>query len=190
MRAGDSDPRASTPITSFSFSRDFNVGLLLFEHILAFESARSVAVGIENLSSLDAESFPLTEVQTEGRFNNAIALFPQLKIDMLPAESDHKLHLRLGTLFAWPEADGVVDPIITALAEDGNKIDDDAVNFHGGDPGDYYGTEFDAQLEWSLKETFFLTIEGAALLPGNSLQDKNGDAVPSFLFETRFTYVY
>ncbi|CAN0498052.1 unnamed protein product, partial [Laminaria digitata] len=32
---GDGDPRSSTPITSFSFARDMNVGLLLFEHIMA-----------------------------------------------------------------------------------------------------------------------------------------------------------
>ncbi len=189
--SGDDDPRPETPITSFSFSRDFNVGLLLFERILAFESARSVGVGIENLSSLNADSFPLTEVQSDGRFNNAIALFPQVKFDLLPQGHDHSLHLRLGVLFAWPEAEGgVVDPILTALAEDGNEITDDAVNFHGGKPGSYYGTEVDAQLQWGIKDRFFWTLEGAFLQPGSSLQDEHGDAVPAFLVESRFTYVY
>ena len=78
--SGDADPRTGTDITSFSFARDYNVGLLLFEHILAFESARSVAVGIENLSSLSAPSFPLTEASTHGRFNNAYGLFPQFLV--------------------------------------------------------------------------------------------------------------
>ncbi len=188
---GDDDPRPDTPVTSLNFARDFNIGLLLFEQILAFESARSVAVGIENLSSLDAASFPITEVSTESRFTNAVALFPQAKIDFLPPESNHKLHLRLGVLFAWPEADGgVVDPILTSLNEDGNEIADDAVNWHGGDPGGYYGTEYDLQIEWSIKNRFFWTVEGAYLDPGSSLQDANGDAVPAFFFENRFTYVF
>lgn len=188
---GDDDPRPSTPITSATFARDLNMGLLLFEHLIAFESARSVAVGIENLSSLDSASFPITEASTEGRFNNAIAIFPQLKLDFLPRQSTHKLHFRFGTLFAWPEADGgVVDPILTALNEDGERIDDDAVNWHGGSPGNYYGTEFDFQLQWSIHDRFFWTVESAVLVPGSSLQDANGDAVNAFFFENRFTYVY
>lgn len=189
MATGDSDPRASTPITSFSFARDRNVGLLLFEHVLAFESARSVAVGIENLSSLNAASFPLTEVSTEGRFTNAIALFPQAQIHVLN-KPRNKVDLRLGALFAWPQADGVVDPILTTLAEDGLRIDDDAVNFHGGKPGGYYGTELDAQLEWAFQDTFLWTIEAAVLFPGSSLQDENGDAANAYLLENRFTFLY
>ena len=62
---GDDDPRTDSDITTFSYARDLNVGLLLFEHVLAFESARSVGVGIHNLSSLAAASFPLTEARTE-----------------------------------------------------------------------------------------------------------------------------
>jgi len=186
---GDDDPRPTTPITSFSFARDRNVGLLLFEHILAFESARSVGVGIENLASLDAASFPLTEVQTDGRFNNTIALFPQVKVDLLE-RPNNSVHVRLGALFAWPEADGVVDPILTILNEDGNRIDDDAVNFHGGAPGSYYGTELDAQLEWAYRETFLWTVEGAVLFPGSSLEDENRDAVNAFMVENRFTFMY
>lgn len=189
VATGDDDPRPTTPITSFSFARDRNVGLLLFEHVLAFESARSVAVGIENLSSLDAASFPLTEVQTDGRFTNAIALFPQVKLDLLDRPLN-KIHVRFGALFAWPEADGVIDPILTILSEDGTRIDDDAVNFHGGKPGDYYGTELDAQIEWELRQTFLWTVEGAVLFPGSSLQDENGDAVNAFMIENRFTFLY
>ena len=70
--SGDADPRPETSITSYSFSRDLNVGLLLFDHVLAFESARSVGLGIENLASLDSESFPLSEVQTDGAFYQCV----------------------------------------------------------------------------------------------------------------------
>lgn len=186
---GDADPRSDTSIDSYSFARDVNVGLLLFEHILAFESARSVSVGVENLSSLDAASFPISEASTEGRFTNAIALFPQVKVDWVNSRR-HKVHTRFGVLFAWPEANGVVDPIMTILSADGNEISDDAVNFHGGDPGDYYGTEYDLQIGWVYEDRFHWVLEGAVLMPGNSLQDEHGDAVPSFLFENRFLFLF
>ena len=185
---GDNDPRASSPLNTFTFARDTNVGLLLFEHILAFESARSAAVGIENLKQLDAPSFPLTEVSTDGRFTNAYALFPQVKVDAL-AGPNHWLAVRAGALFAWPEA-GVVDPVMTILAEDGDRIDDDAVNYHGGKPGSYYGTEVDLQVEWRYRDLFTWTVEGAVLFPGDGLEDENGDAVNSFLVENRFLFVF
>ncbi|MEO1267133.1 MAG: hypothetical protein AAFX99_03480 [Myxococcota bacterium] len=187
--SGDADPRSGGPITSYSFARDLNVGLLMFEHILAFESARSVAVGVETLSSLDADSFPITEVQTDGRFTNALALFPQLKYNFVDT-LENTFHARFGVLFAWPAADGVVDPIITTLEEDGFEIRDDAVNFHGGRPGSYYGTEFDLQLEWDFRKSFTWTVEAAYLRPGSSLQDAQGDAVPAYLLENRFVYTF
>jgi hypothetical protein len=185
---GDDDPRSGSDLASFTFSRDMNVGLLLFEHILAFESARSAAVGIENLAQLDSASFPLTEVATEGRFTNAFALFPQVTWQILPGPT-HLLHARFGGLFAWSDR-GVVDPVMTALSEDGAEIADDAVNFHGGKPGSYYGTEIDAQIEWTFRDLFTWTVEGAVVFPGDGLQDENGDGVTSFMVENRFLFVF
>lgn len=187
--SGDDDPRSESAFTAFSFARDLNVGLLLFEHVLAFESARSAAVGSENLASLGAKSFPITEVATEGRFTNALAIFPQVRLDLLE-EGEHRLHTRSGVLMAWPDANGVVDPILTAIAFDGDEVSDDAVNFHGGEPGTYYGTELDQQIEWTYRERFVFTLEGALLFPGDALQNEFGDAVPSFLTEARFTFLY
>ncbi len=189
--SGDDDPRSTTAVTSFSFARDLNVGLLMFEHIIAFESARSAGVGIENLSGADVESFPLTEASTEGRFTNAIAAFPQVRIDWLPKRLDHKLHTQIGVLLAWSAASGgVVDPIMTSLAEDGNRIDDDAVNYHGGRPARRYGTEIDLQLGYAFKDNFFFIVEGAALFPGPALWDENQDAVNSYLVENRFVLAF
>ncbi len=185
--SGDADPRNTTPITSFSFARDKNVGALLFEHIMAFETARSVAVGVENLSQTDVESFPLTEVQSDGRFTNAIAIFPQVYVDLVRNKKS-RLWLRTGALFAWPEDGGVVDPIMTTLKEDGQEVDDDLVNFHGGSPGSYYGTEIDGQIGWKYKKHFQWVVEGAVLFPGDALQDENGDAANSYLLENRFIF--
>ena len=102
----------------------------------------------------------------------------------------HLLRSRSGVLFAWPAADGVVDPVMTVLADDGDDIRDDAVNFHGGRPGRYYGTEIDQQLEWTFREHFIATIEGALLLPGSSLENEHGQAVNAFLIDSRFTYLF
>ena len=183
---GDADPRSNTALTQFSFARDFNVGLLMFEHLMAFQTARSAAVGIENLAKLGATSFPLTEVASDGRFQNAIAIFPQIKVDILEGPKNW-LHARFGALLAWPE-DGVVDPVVTILNEDGLEIEDDAVNFHGGDPGSFYGYEFDLQVEWTYAGFFTWTIEPAVFVPGDAVQDINGDAVASFMFENRFMF--
>jgi len=180
--AGDDDPRTSTPLTITAWPRDTNLGLLLFEHTLAFQSARSAAVGIENLRQVDSSSFPFTEISTEGRVTNVNALFPQLFWDVVP-----ELRLKAGVLLAW-SAKKVVDPIQSLLRWDGDAIADDAVNYHGGRPGKYWGTEIDLGLEWRYKSMFEVAVESAVLFPGNALQDENGDAVTSWMFETRFTF--
>jgi len=179
---GDADPRTSTPLTTTSWPRDTNLGLLLFEHTLAFQSARSAAVGIENLRQVSAQSFPLTEVATEGRVTNVSALFPQVFWEVVP-----ELRLKAGVLFAWT-ARAAVDPIQSLLLWDGNEIADDAINFNGGRPGHYWGTEIDLGLDWRFKEMFEVAVETGVLFPGDALQDENGDAVPSWMFETRFTF--
>jgi len=182
--SGDSDPRDTTALTTFNFDRDANVGLLLFEHVLAFETARSAAVGIQNLRNMGTKSFPLTELASEGRVQNAICVFPQVRYEPIDG-----LGIRTGALFAWSAAP-VVDSIMTLLNEDGSAISDDAVNWNGGKPARYYGTELDLQIEWTYRQHFIWTLEGAALIPGAALKDESGDAVPSFLVQNRFTFVF
>lgn len=181
--SGDTDPRPSTPMTAFQWARDTNLGLVLFEHVLAFQSARSAAVGIENLAQLDADSFPLTEVATDGRVTNVNALFPQIFYD-----ATDNLRFKAGVLFAWA-AEPVTDPIQSLLALDGNEIADDAVNYHGGKPGRYWGTEIDVGLIWTCRSFFHLELEAGWLNPGDGLEDEHGDAVPAWLVESRFTFV-
>jgi hypothetical protein len=185
---GDADPRSTTALTAYSFARDFNVGLLLFEHLLAFQTARSAAVGIENLSQLSAKSFPLTEIASQGKFSSALALFPQVKWDIVSGPK-HWLHARFGVLAALAP-DGSVDPVGTSLSADGEAISDDAMNYYGGKPGSYLGTEIDVQLEWTLSGFFNWAVEFAALIPGDAMKDRNGDAVPSFMFENRFVFAF
>lgn len=186
--SGDADPRPETPMRLATWARDTNLGLLLFEHILAFQSARSAAVGIQNLKQLEAEAFPLTEIQTDGRVTNVNAIFPQIFIDPLDnCELDHDLRIKLGALFAWT-AVPAVDPIQSILAWDGENIQDDTLNYHGGRPGSYWGTEIDVGLEYRYQKFFGLILEAAVLFPGDALQDENGEAVISWMFESRFVF--
>jgi len=182
--SGDSDPRDETPLTTFNWARDANLGLLLFEHVLAFETARSAAVGYENLKHVGSSSFPLTELASDGRVQNTICAFPQILYRPVKP-----LGIRAGALFAWADAP-VTDPIMTLLSEDGVEISDDAVNWNGGKPARYYGTELDLQIEWAFREYFLWTVEGAVLFPGDALRDESGDAVNSFLVENRFTFTF
>jgi len=179
---GDADPRSTTPLTISSWPRDTNLGLLLFEHTVAFQTARSAAVGIENLKNLDADSFPLTEVASDGRVINCNAIFPQVFWDALPT-----LRLKVGVLFAWSATD-IVDPIQTLLGQDGISIKDDAINYNGGKPGNYWGTELDLGVEFRYEQMFDAVLEAAVLFPGNGLEDENGDAVNSWMLEARFVF--
>ncbi|MDF2696339.1 MAG: hypothetical protein K0S65_4722, partial [Labilithrix sp.] len=169
--SGDSDPQTRTPLTQFRFADDANVGLLLFEHVLAYQSARAAAAGVAVLRDLNAPSYPLEQVSTRGAFTNAAALFPQ--VDVKPVD---KLLLRGGVLFAWAPA-RLIDPIASLQRRDGNALDDDLVNFVGGKPGRYYGTEIDLRVQYRMFEHFIADLEGAVLVPGSALQDANGDAV-------------
>ncbi len=180
---GDSDPRPDNTVKNFYFSEDTQVGLLLFPHVLAYETARSAAAATANLKGLGADSLPSTRMATKGAVHNAIIFFPQLTYNITET-----IFLRGGVLAAWTQ-EPLVDPYSTLRREDGERIDDDAINYHGGKPGDYYGTEFDLRLSIKLwREYFLFDLEGALLLPGDALYDINGDAAMSGLIEGRITF--
>ena len=180
--SGDDEPEARTPLTQFVFAEDANVGLLLFEHVLAFQTARASGASVEILRRLGASSYPAENVNTRGAFTNAIAIFPQADL-----RSHRDVLLRGGVLMAWA-AEKVVDPTASLLNRDGNTIDDDLVNFVGGKPAYYYGTEIDARVQWRFMDHFIFDLEGAILFPGAALQDENEAAVRSVLVQARTTF--
>lgn len=182
--SGDPDPTPRTPLTQFTFAEDTNVGLLLFKHVMAFQSARSAASGVELLRRLGATTYPAEAVNTRGSFTNAIAIFPQF--DVRPHED---VLFRFGTLFAWA-AVPVNDAIASLRARDGNTIDDDLVNFAGGKPARYYGTELDGRFQWRYEKHFLFDLEGAVLIPGPALQNADGRAVRSVLVQGRTTFLF
>jgi hypothetical protein len=182
--SGDGNPEPGSRLSQFRFSEDTNVGLLLFDHILYFQSARAAAAGVEVVRALGAETFPPERVDTRGGFTSALAVFPQ--VDLHPHES---LLFRLGALVAWSPAK-VVDPVQSLQGKDGATIEDDLVNFAGGPARQFYGVELDGRFQWRLFDHFALDLEAAVLFPGEALQDENGDAVNSWLTQGRTTFFF
>lgn len=182
--SGDPDPTPRTPLTGFTFAEDTNVGLLLFEHVMHSASARSSAAGVELLRRLGARTFPAEAVNTRGSFTNAFALFPQFDVHPTPS-----VLLRGGVLMAWAPTP-VNDPIGSLQARDGGTIQDDLVNFAGGKPGRYYGTELDGRVQYKVEDHFLLDLEGAVLFPGSALKDKDGLAARSVMVQGRTTFFF
>jgi hypothetical protein len=182
--SGDSDPSPRSDLTQFKFAEDTNVGLLLFKRVLAFQTGRAAAAGSALLKSLGAKSVPVEAVDTHGAFANAFALFPQADYRPVP-----DVLLRGGVLFAWAPAP-VNDPIASVQHRDGVRAGDQVVNFAGGKPATYYGTELDGRFQWRFHEHFAFDLEGAILFPGAALADQNGDAVRSVLVQARTTFFF
>jgi hypothetical protein len=182
--SGDPDPDPGTPLTQMNWAEDTNVGLLMFERILAFESARSAGSGTALLRTLDAPTNPAERVDTEGSFTNAIAFFPQF--DLHPIK---EILLRGGVLVAWAATD-VVDPITSLQRRDGAEVEDDLINYNGGNPGNFYGVELDGRFQWRFREHFLFDLEGAVLFPGDAFYDENEQAVRSVLIQGRTTFVF
>lgn len=182
--SGDPDPQNRSPLSQFVFAEDTNVGLLLFKHVLQFQSARAAAAATEALRRLGATSFPAESINTRGAFTNALAVFPQFDVRPHP-----NLLFRLGVLFAWADAP-VNDPVASLLGRDGESIQDDLVNFVGGKPGKRYGTEIDGRIQWRYLDHFLFDLEGAILFAGNALQDKDGRAARSSMVQGRTTFFF
>ncbi|MFO0724425.1 MAG: hypothetical protein U1E65_11615 [Myxococcota bacterium] len=178
---GDEDPRSTTPITQFTFTEDTNVGLHLFENVVAYQTARSAALGVANLKAVRPPSYPVAEVDTRGGLQNAIVLFPQVLSSPWPW-----LGLRGGVMFAFTAVPSV-DPIGTLLRSDGKEINDDKVNYAGGKPGSYWGTEIDLGITLRPVDHCLFDLEAAYLMPGNALQNEDGVAVNSFFLSGRLT---
>ncbi len=184
LASGDANPDPGTTLSQLYFSQDSNVGLLMFERILAFETARASAAGVALLRQLNAPTFPAERVDSHGGFTDAIAIFPQFDFRPKP-----ELLLRGGVLMAWTPW-GVVDPTRSLQLKDGTQISDDVVNYNGGKPGHFYGAEFDGRLSWRYLEHFIFDLEGAILFPGDAFYDQNRQAARSVLIQGRTTFVF
>jgi hypothetical protein len=180
--SGDSDPHVNTPLTQMRFAEDTNVGLLMFKHVLAYQSARAAAAASAVLTNLNAPTVPAEVIDTRGSFTDAFALFPQL--DLRVTDS---LLVRPGLLVAWAPAP-VIDPIASQQRHPDGTLR--YVNFAGGKPGQFYGTELDGRIQYRMYEHFIFDLEGAILWPGDALKDEDGYAARSVMVQGRTTFFF
>jgi hypothetical protein len=180
--SGSDDPTSRATLSQFTWSPDTNVGLLLFKQVLAFQTGRAAAAGVELLRRLGATTFPAQALDTQGAVTNALVLFPQADFHPTP-----NLLIRPGVMFAWT-AVPLINPIQSLQNHTSVNIKDDEVNYVGGKPGHFYGVEGDLRLEYRFMDHFVMDVEGAVLLPGDALQDQDGYAVTSWLLQSRATF--
>jgi hypothetical protein len=163
--SGDSNP-ADNELTGFSFDTSAQVGLVLFQQIRGWRSARSEILATNG----DLTGVALNGTQfipTRGAVTNALYIHPK-------ARYGFREHFEVwgGPLIAaaaTPDA----DPYTTRLGGG------DPTNSVGG-PGSnrYYGTEFDLGVRGRIdirKLWFQLGLQGGLLMPGKGLANQVGD---------------
>lgn len=182
--SGTSDTTLKGPLTQFRWAEDTNVGLLLFKQVLAYQTAREAAAATALLNNLHAPTIPVESIATRGALTDALVLFPQA--DVKPVKN---VLLRGGVMMAWAPA-AVFDPIATAQRRSSGTYQNITVNYNGGAPGHYYGTELDLRAQWRFLEHFAFDLEGALLFPGDALQDEDHHAVRSFMTQGRTTFFF
>jgi hypothetical protein len=141
------------------------VGLVLFDQVLAYQSARSsVRASDPNLVGVAPEGADL--LGTGGAVTGAWYLFPRVKVAV-----NEVLDVYGGPLFAFTTA-RLTDPFNTRI-NGGTSL-----NSLGARPGNYLGTELDVGVQFRFRplEDLLLTAtaEGGLLLPGDALAMPGG----------------
>lgn len=150
---------ADDRIENFRFDRDYKVGLILFDQVMAYQTGRGgVRASDPALVGIAPEGADL--LGTAGSITGAWYLYPRVKIAM----SDW-LDAYGGPLFAFSTAK-LTDPFNTRIT--GGT----PVNALGGTPGWYLGTELDLGAQARIKPipelVISITAEGGLFLPGDA----------------------
>lgn len=161
---GDQNP-SDDRVENFRFDRDFKVGLVLFDHVLAYQTARaSVRASDPNLVGVPQEGADL--LGTGGAVTGAWYLFPRVKVGLFDF-----LDVYGGPLFAFTTAK-LTDPYNTRLGG-GTSL-----NFLNASPGGYLGTELDLGLQLRVRPVPELllsaTLEGGLFIAGDAFRLPQG----------------
>ncbi len=169
--SGQADPFARTQ-SRFTFDPNHRVGLVLFDEVLRWQTARAAAA-IQD-PYMVAKSRPIPGIDllpTNGAVAGATYLNPTFVY-----RPDATVELALGLVFAQATAD-VVDPY--RLASEGAFV-----NYRGGaSRARDYGVEVDLGLEkrWVSEAGLVpqLGMQGGVLFPGAALADARGNTPPA-----------
>jgi len=164
--SGDGNTLDDT-VTRFTFDPDHNVGLVLFDEVIAWQTARAAALA----QSPDVAGRPARGIgllPSRGGVSGAMYLYPTLRVKPLP-----RLDVRFGAVVAQATSD-VVDPFQ-------QKVSGAARNYRGGSSESRdLGLELDAGVRWQLPLRYVnldLGVEGGVLLPGHAFDDENGEGM-------------
>jgi hypothetical protein len=168
--SGDADPNDGTQ-RRFVFDPNHKVGLLLFDEVLRWQTARSATAATDPLLTNANRPPPGADLlASNGGVFGAQYVNPTFII-----RPRHFLDIKGGMVIAQSTAD-VVDPY--RLATQGSYV-----NYRGGDRRKKdLGVEFDAgfearfPLDYDLKAV--LGAQAGLLLPGGALEDENGERMP------------
>lgn len=165
LASGDSNPY-DNQLTSFRFDRDYKVGLILFDQVIGWQSARSAWRAADaNLVGVAPEGVSL--LPTGGAVTGAWYLFPRARVRLASLVDVYG-----GPLFAFTTAP-LTDPFNTRVLAGGVPV-----NYLAGPGSGLLGTELDLGASIKHRFDFGLTVtavlEGGLLLPGPALSDAAG----------------
>jgi len=169
--SGDPDP-LDGETNRFTFDTNHNVGLVMFDHVLAWKTARAATIA-QDERIVGRPNPGLQFLPSNGGVFGATYLNPRFIFRPVRA-----VDVKLG--FVWGQASAdVVDPYhVGALG--------DYQNYDGGDPtARDLGIEIDAgaDVRIPLERTVALELgaEGGVLFPGHAFDDESGNTLPKQL---------
>ncbi|MBI2893320.1 MAG: hypothetical protein HYY06_07185 [Deltaproteobacteria bacterium] len=169
--SGDADTLDDT-VSRFAFDPDHNVGLVLFDEVMAWQTARSATLGA-NPEVAGRPSRGIGLLATNGAVSGTMYVNPTARLRLTP-----RFDVRAGLLIAQATSD-VVDPFH-------QKMSGSPQNYRGGPAGARdLGVELDAGLRWERPlqpprrnwggVTLVAGLEGGVLLPGHAFDDAEGN---------------
>ncbi len=162
--SGDANP-TDDRAQALRFDRDYKVGLLLFDQVLAYQSARTTA-RVTAASATGTTPPGAQWLGTGGSVTGATYGFPRARFAFTDWLDGYG-----GVLLAFTTAP-LADPLETRLAAGV------AHNALGGTPGPFLGTEVDlggqARFVPARDVALQVTLEGAVLVPGSALTLPSG----------------
>ncbi len=166
--SGDADPLDGST-HRFTFDTSHNVGLVLFDHVLAWKTARAATIAQDD-RVVGRASPGLQLLPSNGGVFGATYLNPRVLVRPVRA-----VDVKLGVVWAQATAD-VVDPFhVGALG--------DYRNYDGGDPtrrdlGVEIDTGVDARIALERTVSLELGVEGGVFFPGHAFDDEEDTRLP------------
>ncbi len=167
--SGDSDPYDRTE-RRFTFDPNHKVGLVLFDEVMRWQTARASAAAQDPLLSNSTRPTPGANLlPSNGGVFGAQYIYPTMIVRPV-----HNLDLKVGAVVAQTTAD-LVDPY--RVATQGAYV-----NYRGGDTRRHdLGLELDGGVEWRNKLDRELVLQLGAqagvLFPGGALADASGQTM-------------